>query len=83
MVNFFYETNTSKRFHMEGGGGSWMESSRRESKKDTGKYVCCVGSAVSVFLLDPHISMQNFEVGEMYILSVGRQHFFPYELSNA
>ena len=63
-------------------GGCWVESSRQGSKKDTVKYVAVSRSAVSVFLLEsscrPTISMQRFEVGEMYI--VGRPTgFFPYE----
>ena len=37
-----------------------MESSRRGSKKDTGKYVAVrVGSAGSVFLLDPGVLYQS------------------------
>ena len=54
--------------------------SSREQERH-GQLCCCVGSAVSVFLLDPRvlISMQKFEVGEMYIF--GRPtSFFPYEL---
>ena len=55
-----------------------MESSRRGSKKDTGKYVAMSGQLCrySCSILVYYISMQKFEVGEIYIVGRPTSFFF-------